>query len=203
MTLRVLISQLDSTEESQGSSQAAPDDSSTSVEDPQEEEDSHGGDLPAGLDELDFADEDEDEDEEEEEDPWFQDPSQLIDIDEDQGFIDFEVSEDLATYPVTLNSHQRGCAQVLRECCIDPHSSEEHLLQAYHGLVLSIFTTSPGNPPLGPLHSLVHAFIISTSIDIEQRFSPPHLISPYVSKMIYAALFSILKEVIEMPDPYQ
>ncbi|KAG1854004.1 hypothetical protein F4604DRAFT_1932969 [Suillus subluteus] len=94
-------------------------------------------------------------------------------------------------------------AKTLRECCTDPGSSKAWLMDAYHSVVLSVFTTNTNHDLHGPLDSLIDSFIMSTSIDMQGRFVPPHLISSHLAKLIYAAMFSILTEVMKSSDPYQ
>lgn len=155
------------------------------------------------LQDMDFADEDSEEDERNslwpEDDPAGTDPDA-----DDQDSVNSELpSDDLAPYPIVLNLYQRQCAQALKKCAMELHSSPLQLLTAYHALVLSIFTTHSDTHSLGPLHSLTDSFVISTSIDNQGRFSPPHLISPRLARMMYAALFSMLTEVLKALDPYQ
>jgi hypothetical protein len=174
-------------------------------EDEDEEEDEEKGEAEdEDEDEDEEKDEDEDEDEDEEEDEEKDEDEDEEDTcfeEEDSIYLEASTHEDI--YPVILNSIQRQYVEALREHCINPGSTEDQLIVAYHNLVLSIFTTTPDHQPVGPLHSIIEAFIISTSIDLEESFSPPHLISPNLSKVIYAALFSILAEVLKKSDPYQ
>lgn len=151
---------------------------------------------------MEFADE---EDDDEGDTLWPEDGPTLDMIDEDDDednqnstFMDLE---DLAIYPIVLTAEQKRCAQVLMQCCIDKGSSEQRL-SAYHSVVLSIFTTNLDSSQSGPLHSLIEGFVMSTSIDEQGHFLPPHLISPHLAKILYAALFSILTEVMKFPDPY-
>lgn len=117
--------------------------------------------------------------------------------------VDLDLSDDQAAYPIVLNSVQIQHAKALRERCTDPSSSEAWLMDAYHSVILSVFTTNTNHDLHGPLHSLIDSFIMSTSIDAQGRFVPPHLISSHLAKLIYAALFSILTEVMKTSDPYQ
>lgn len=110
-----------------------------------------------------------------------------------------------SNYPVVLHPTLLRFAKKLRDCFQrpDPQLSQKSLLQAYHQMVLAIFTTQADVRQLGPLHSLVDAFAMSISIDTHARFMPPHSISSHLAKVVYAALFSMLTQVIKMPDPYQ
>lgn len=150
--------------------------------------------IGPGLDwdDMDFADGDTDDDERERGQP---------DEDESEILTSLDAIDDLAPYPVFLNTIQKQRAEMLRESCADRDSSEEQLMKAYHLLLLSVFTTHT-NDNSQPLHSLVDSFIMSTSINVQGQFASPHLISSHLSKIVYAALFSILTEVMTSPDPY-
>ncbi|KAG2030030.1 hypothetical protein BDR03DRAFT_1017625 [Suillus americanus] len=140
----------------------------------------------------------------EEDSLWPEDGSILETInddDQDLEYFDLETLEDLAAYPIVLNSKQKRCAQELIQCCINKSPSQQ-CLSAYHSVLLSIFTTNTDSSSFGPLHSLIEGFVMSTSIDGRGQFLPPHLISPHLAKILYAALFSILTEVMKFPDPY-
>ncbi|KAG2082821.1 hypothetical protein BD769DRAFT_1398275, partial [Suillus cothurnatus] len=151
--------------------------------------------ISPGLDwdDMDFTDGDADDDERERGRP---------DEDESEILTSLDTIDDLAPYPVFLNTIQKQRAEVLRESCADRDSSEEQLMKAYHLLLLSVFTTHT-NDNSQPLHSLIDSFIMSTSINVQGQFVSPHLISSHLSKIVYAALFSILTEVMMSPDPYQ
>ncbi|KAG1741733.1 hypothetical protein EDD22DRAFT_958991 [Suillus occidentalis] len=150
--------------------------------------------IGTGLDwdDMDFADGDTDDDEREREQP---------DEDESEILTSLDAIDDLASYPVFLNTIQKQRAEMLRESCANRDSSKEQLMKAYHLLLLSVFTTHT-NDDSQPLHSLVDSFIMSTSINVQGQFASPHLISSHLSKIVYAALFSILTEVMTSPDPY-
>ncbi|KAG1742046.1 hypothetical protein EDB19DRAFT_1907810 [Suillus lakei] len=151
--------------------------------------------ISPGLDwdDMDFADGDADEDESEMGQP---------DEDESEILTSLDTVDDWGPYPVFLNTIQKQRAEMLRESCADSDSSEEQLMEAYHLLLLSVFTTHT-NDNSQPLHSLIDSFIMSTSINVRGQFASPHLISSHLSKMVYAALFSILTDVMKSPDPYQ
>jgi hypothetical protein len=113
------------------------------------------------------------------------------------------VSEDQAAYPIELNRVQIQHAEALKELYIDPSSPKAWLMDAYHSIVLSVFTTNTNHDIHSPLHSPIDSFIMSTSIDMQGCFVLLHLISSNLAKLIYATMFSILTEVIKTSDPYQ
>ncbi|KAG1723912.1 uncharacterized protein EDB91DRAFT_1087653 [Suillus paluster] len=83
-----------------------------------------------------------------------------------ESLMNLEAMDDEASYPVILNSVQIQQAKMLRECCSNDSFSEEQCIEAYHTLLLSVFTT-------------------------------------HTTRILYAALFSILTHVMNTPDPYQ
>ncbi|KAG1724412.1 hypothetical protein EDB19DRAFT_1834180 [Suillus lakei] len=114
-----------------------------------------------------------------------------------------DFSDNKAAYPVVLNDVQVQLVKTLREHCVDLGTSKAQLMDAYHSVILLVFTTNTNHNLQGPLHSLIDSFIMSTSIDIQGHFVPPHLISSHLAKLIYAAMFSILTQVMKASDPYQ
>ncbi|KAG1886871.1 uncharacterized protein F5891DRAFT_988734 [Suillus fuscotomentosus] len=154
-----------------------------------------------GLDwnDMDFADGDGDEDEDEEGERG---PISWPDEDGSENLTCLSAADDHPPYPIFLNAIQKRRAKILRESCADPDSSEEQLMEAYHLLLLSAFTTHTNDNPR-PLHSFVDSFVISTSVNVQGHFASPHLISSHLSKIVYVGLFSILTEVMKSPDPYQ
>ncbi|KAG2133217.1 uncharacterized protein EDB93DRAFT_1254989 [Suillus bovinus] len=157
--------------------------------------------ISPGLDwdDMDFADGDEDEEDKSEREP-------VLWPDEDEHDVEtltsLDAIDDQAPYPIFLNAIQKQRAEILREFCANPDSSEEQLMEVYHLLLLSVFTTHSDDNPR-PLQSLVDSFIMSTSIDVQGCFASPHLISSHLAKIIYGTLFCLLTNVMKSLDPYQ
>jgi hypothetical protein len=199
MILRALSSQSSFTDVTVGRSDVKgahtiDEDTEEEVDGGEDEDD--GMQPPQDWEDMDFVDE-------VDEDTIWQEGDQTVEEDVPEDSTDAGLSDNQAAYPIILNHVQIQHAKALREYCTDASSTEGGLMEAYHSVILSVFTTTTNNDLRGPLHSPIDSFIMSTSIDMQGRFVPPHLISSHLAKLIYAAMFSILTEVMKTPDPYK
>ncbi|KAG1787465.1 uncharacterized protein HD556DRAFT_1312664 [Suillus plorans] len=122
---------------------------------------------------------------------------------EEDDLTDTDLLNDQAAYPILLNNVQIQYAKALREYCTNVSSTKAGLMEAYHSVILSVFTTATNHDLWGPLHSPIDSFIMATSINIQGHFVPLHLISSHLAKLIYTTMFSILTEVMKTSDPYK
>jgi hypothetical protein len=199
MILRALSSQSASTDVTVGSSDVK----GTHPIDEDTEKEVDGGEDEADViqpsqdwEDMDFVDE-------VEEDTIWPEGDQTVEEDALEDSTDGDLLYDQAAYPIILNQVQIQHAKALREYCTDASSTEGGLMEAYHSVVLSVFTTTTNKDLHDPLHSPIDSFIMSTSLDMQGHFVPPHLISSHLEKLIYAAMFSILTEVMKTSDPYR
>ena len=178
--------------------------------DDEDDDDDDDDDDDVNGDEDRLGDEGEDQDEDDllasradqEGSPWPEDAPSVTEDEPAVELADSDFVDDLPPYPVVLGSMQVKRAVELRDLCANPNSSEDELLEAYHSIILSVFMTNICHKS-PPLHSLIDGFIISTGIDVSMRFTPPHLISNHLSKILYITLFSILTDVMKTTNPHE
>jgi hypothetical protein len=199
MILGAVLSQLISIEGTIGSSDVIgphPMDEDAEEEVYNDGEDDDGMKSPQDWGDMDFVDE-------VDEDMLWPEGNPTVEEGDPEESGHLNISEDQAAYPIVLNRVQIQRAKALKELCINPSSPKAWLMDAYHSVVLSVFTTNTNHNIHSPLHSPIDSFIMSTSIDMQGCFVLLHLISSNLAKLIYATMFSILTEVIKTSDPYQ
>ncbi|KAH7920458.1 hypothetical protein BV22DRAFT_1181093 [Leucogyrophana mollusca] len=123
-----------------------------------------------------------------------------VDEDEDMNIVE-DPDPDHDRFDVHLSLAQQKCAKALAHFLEDETSSERSILEAYHAVILSAFTSQSRKGLSDRFHSTVDAFMILNSIDVEGKFTPVERNSPEFSKLQYVALYSILSEVVKAEDP--
>lgn len=127
------------------------------------------------------------------------------DIQEDmEGCSDDEYSEldrddnrgdDAKRYPVLLTDEQRLASRELRNA-LARDSTEDELLQLFHNLVLTIFTSQPHDAERNRFHMPIEAFIIGSNLRADGSYRKAVNLAPDLSKLQYLTQFSVLRDAM-------